>query len=176
MRPLLFQKEGWFPVTDPILSIHPTTTTSTWNIITLPEVLKAITTKKEALGPLVSSCCEVYKERGQGLSNTGIWSHLIKEAGFEWYYHSKGMETYSSILAWRISWTEETDGLQSMGSQRVRHDWATKTLCHSILFSLPESLLCYTVIPPLLVFTCLLCALWGKGLSLFFSSSYLQIF
>ena len=31
----------------------------------------------------------------------------------------KGMATYSSILAWRISWTEEPGGLQSMGSQRV---------------------------------------------------------
>ena len=31
----------------------------------------------------------------------------------------KGMATHSSILAWRIPWTEETDGLQSMGSQRV---------------------------------------------------------
>ena len=30
------------------------------------------------------------------------------------------------ILAWRIPWTEEPDGLQSMGSQRVRHDRATK--------------------------------------------------
>ena len=34
----------------------------------------------------------------------------------------KEMATPSSILAWRIQWTEETDGLQSMGSQRVRHD------------------------------------------------------
>ena len=34
----------------------------------------------------------------------------------------EGMTTHSSILAWRISWTEEPDGLQSMGSQRVRHD------------------------------------------------------
>ena len=33
-----------------------------------------------------------------------------------------GMATHSSILAQRISWTEETSGLQSMGSQRVRHD------------------------------------------------------
>ena len=32
------------------------------------------------------------------------------------------MATYSSILAWRIPWTEEPGGLQSMGSQRVRHD------------------------------------------------------
>ena len=34
----------------------------------------------------------------------------------------KGMATHSSILAWRIPWTEESGGLQSIGSQRVRHD------------------------------------------------------
>ena len=36
------------------------------------------------------------------------------------------MATHSSILAWRIPWTEKHGGLQSMGSQRVRHNWATK--------------------------------------------------
>ena len=34
----------------------------------------------------------------------------------------KGMETHSSILVWKIPWTEEPGGLQFMGSQRVRHD------------------------------------------------------
>ena len=34
----------------------------------------------------------------------------------------KGMATHSSILAWRIPWTEEPGGLQFMGSQRVEHD------------------------------------------------------
>ena len=34
----------------------------------------------------------------------------------------KGMAIYSSILAWRISQTEEPGGLQSTGTQRVRHD------------------------------------------------------
>ena len=34
----------------------------------------------------------------------------------------KGMATHSSILAWRIPWTEEAGGPQSMGLQRVRHD------------------------------------------------------
>ena len=34
----------------------------------------------------------------------------------------KGIATHSSILAWEIPWTEEPGGLQSMGSQRVRHD------------------------------------------------------
>ena len=37
----------------------------------------------------------------------------------------KEMATHSSILAWKIPWMEEPGGLQSMGSQRVRHDWAT---------------------------------------------------
>ena len=36
----------------------------------------------------------------------------------------KGMTTQSSILAWRIPWTEEPGSLQSMGSQRVRHNGA----------------------------------------------------
>ena len=34
----------------------------------------------------------------------------------------KEMATHSSILAWRILWTEESGGLQSLGTQRVRHD------------------------------------------------------
>ena len=38
-----------------------------------------------------------------------------------------GMATYSSILAWRIPWTEEPGRLQSMGSQRVGHNWVTDT-------------------------------------------------
>ena len=38
----------------------------------------------------------------------------------------KEMTTHSSILAWKIPWTEEPGGSQSMGSQRVRHDLVTK--------------------------------------------------
>ena len=37
----------------------------------------------------------------------------------------KEMATDSSIHAWKIPWTEEPGGLQSMGSQRIGHDWAT---------------------------------------------------
>ena len=40
------------------------------------------------------------------------WKNPLEEA----------MATHSSVVAWRIPWTEEPDGLQSMGSQRVRHD------------------------------------------------------
>ena len=38
----------------------------------------------------------------------------------------EGMATHSSILAWKIPWTEEPGGIQSLGSQRVRHDWGTQ--------------------------------------------------
>ena len=39
----------------------------------------------------------------------------------------EGMATHSSILAWRVPWKEEPDGLQSMGLQSIRHDWAANT-------------------------------------------------
>ena len=46
----------------------------------------------------------------------------------------KEMATHSSILAWRIPCTEDPGGLQSMGLQRVRHDWATNTHITNIFF------------------------------------------
>ena len=49
----------------------------------------------------------------------------------------KGMATHSSILAWRIPWTEDPGGLQSKGSQRVRHYWATNTLSPHCTPALP---------------------------------------
>ena len=62
------------------------------------------------------------------------------------------MATHSSILAWKIPWTEEPGGLQSMGCHRVRHDWVTNTFTHFttsllwsevVLLSLPEGVLHY---------------------------------
>ena len=50
-----------------------------------------------------------------------LWETWVKPLGWEDPLE-KGMATHSSILAWRIPWTEEPGGLQSMGSQRVRHD------------------------------------------------------
>ena len=47
----------------------------------------------------------------------------------------KGMATLSSILAWTISWTEESGRLQSMGLQRVRQDWVTNMFT---LFLIPH--------------------------------------
>ena len=43
----------------------------------------------------------------------------------------KGKATHSSILAWRIPWTEEPGGLQSMESQRVGHDSNSQTHTHT---------------------------------------------
>ena len=44
----------------------------------------------------------------------------------------KGMATHTSILTWRIPWTEEPSELQSMGSQRIRHDWVTTTFTSQV--------------------------------------------
>ena len=44
------------------------------------------------------------------------------------YPLEKGMAIHSSILAWRIAWTEEPCGLQSMRSQRAGHNWVTNTV------------------------------------------------
>ena len=51
------------------------------------------------------------------------WETQVRSVGREAPLE-KGMATHST-LAWRIPWTEEPGGLQSMGSQRGRHDWAT---------------------------------------------------
>ena len=50
----------------------------------------------------------------------------------------KGMAIQPSILAWRIPWTEEPGGLQSMGSQRVGHDRVTNTHTQRISKGLPR--------------------------------------
>ena len=59
------------------------------------------------------------------MQGTRVWS-LGQEDPLE-----KGMATHSSILAWRIPWTEKPSGLQSTGLQRVRPNWATNTHTHT---------------------------------------------
>ena len=54
-----------------------------------------------------------------------MWETWVGSLGWEDPLE-EGMATHSSILAWKISWTEEPGGLQSTGSQKVRHDWMTK--------------------------------------------------
>ena len=69
----------------------------------------------------------------------GVWASLVAQrvkclpAMWETWVQSqdrddpleKEMATHSSTLAWKIPWTKEPGRLQSKGSQRVRHDWAT---------------------------------------------------
>ena len=54
-----------------------------------------------------------------------VWS-LGREDPLE-----EGMAPHSSIPAWRIPWTEEPSGLQSIGSQRVGHDWSDLACMHT---------------------------------------------
>ena len=69
------------------------------------------------------------------MQETWVW-FLSQEDPLE-----KGMATHSSLLAWRIPWTEKPGGLQSMGLQRVGHDWATFTFTEPPGKSQP---LCFT--------------------------------
>ena len=58
---------------------------------------------------------------GSKITADGDCSHENKRHLLE-----KEMATPSSILAWKIPWTEEPGGLQSMGSQRIRHNLVTE--------------------------------------------------
>ena len=55
------------------------------------------------------------------MQETQVWSLDWEDSLKKW------MATHASILTWRIPWTEEPGGLQSMGLQRVRHNWATNS-------------------------------------------------
>ena len=55
----------------------------------------------------------------------------------------EGMATHSNIVAWRIPWTEEPGKLQSLGSQRVRHDGGSK---HKHIITLTVLFLYYAYI------------------------------
>ena len=55
-----------------------------------------------------------------------MWGNRVQSLGREDLLE-KDMATHSSILAWRIPWTKEPSRLQSIGSQRVWHDWVTNT-------------------------------------------------
>ena len=60
-----------------------------------------------------------------------MWETWVHSLGWEDLLE-KEMATYSSILAWKIPWTEEPGGLLSMGSLRVGRDWATSlSLSHA---------------------------------------------
>ena len=66
-----------------------------------------------------SRCDSPNGKESTAMQETWVWS-LGWEDPLE-----KGTATHSTILAWRIPWTEEPGGLQFMGSQRIGHDWET---------------------------------------------------
>ena len=66
--------------------------------------------------------CVLASQVAQIVKNlSAMWETQVQSLGQEDPLE-KGMATHSSILAWRIPWTEEPGGLQSKGSQRVGHD------------------------------------------------------
>ena len=62
-----------------------------------------------------------------------MWEIWILSLGWEDPLE-KAMATHSSILAWKIPWTEEPGGLQSMGLQRVGHDWSNLAAAAAAVF------------------------------------------
>ena len=85
-----------------------------------------------------------------------MWETRVRSLGREDPLE-KEMVTHSSILAWRIPWTEEPGGLQSTGLQRVGHDWATSLSCsfHCTMLSVRLPGCLPTLKSPI-------CLLWGK--------------
>ena len=104
--------------------------------------------------PLMNRSGGCYNNRDTFLQNPQVWTKFFLSSSYQgnraflvaqtvknlpavqetwvWFLGQedpleKGMATQFSILAWRIPWTEELSGLQSMGSQRVRHYWVTNT-------------------------------------------------
>ena len=70
---------------------------------------------------------------------SAMWETWVRSLGQEDPLE-KGMATHSSILAWRLSRTEEPDGLQSMGSQRIRMTEELTLLLTFVCYILPLSL------------------------------------
>ena len=73
-------------------------------------------------------------KRLPAMRETWVWS-LDREDLLE-----KEMAAHSSILAWRIPWTEEPGGLQSTGLQRAGHDWATSLVLEEMGWMIPSNL------------------------------------
>ena len=88
--------------------------------------------------PLHYSCLENPMDGGawwaavHGVAKSRTW---LSDFTFAFHFHAleKEMATHSSTLAWKIPWTEEPGGLQSMGSLRVGHDWVTSLLLFTFM-------------------------------------------
>ena len=87
-----------------------------------------------------------------------IWETWVQSLGRE-NLLEKRVATYSSILAWRTPWTEEPDSLQSIVSQRVRHNWVINTFTFSLVWgALDKEMDCFLETTPI-------CLPEGKGIN-----------
>ena len=87
--------------------------------------------------PLQCSCLE--NPRDGGAWSAAVYGVTQSRTRLKWLSSSstesseKAMATHSSTLAWKIPWTEEPGRLQSMGSRRVGHDWATSLSLFTVM-------------------------------------------
>ena len=93
------------------------------------------------LSIIVSYVVMDFPGSSDGKESSVMQETCVQSLGLEDHLE-KGMATYSSILAWRMPWTEESGELQSMGSQRVGHNWSNVT-CKT---SLPNIISSYYVV------------------------------
>ena len=100
------------------------------------------------------------------MRETRVWS-LGWEDSLE-----KEMATHSSTLAWKIPWTEDPGRLQSMGLQRVGHDWATWLLFTSYLYLHCRQWFIYTYTPHHAHFWMYGCFIFHNDKVLFFISFF----
>ena len=96
-------------------------------------VLSCLSPKPQAEKDLLWSCLCTHIIYIYGLpwaqtvkNPPAMWETWVRSLGKEDPLE-KGMAIHSSILTWRIPWTEELGRLQFMGSQKVRHNWTTNT-------------------------------------------------
>ena len=98
-----------------------------WVVLATNKIIQRLKTmpSQSFLGAQVQRICLPM----QKTQETWVWS-LGQEDPLK-----EEMATHSSILSWKVPWTEEPGGLQSMESQRVGHAWVTEHTCISVRFS-----------------------------------------
>ena len=109
---------------------------------------------KPSTSEKINTCCPEFRASlvAQRLKHlpvmqeTWVWS-----LGWEFPLEME-MSTHSSILAWRIPWTEEPGGLQSMGSQRVGHDSANSAI-KSVTTRIDDCIFFFLLTDPSVVWT-----------------------
>ena len=93
---------------------------------TMREALLVLFPPPEILPTTIFACPRATQ---MPLSQSFSWFFKVKISLLSSWKLEKAMATHSSTLAWKIPWTEEPGRLQSMGSPRVGHDWATSLSC-----------------------------------------------